>query len=96
MPLTDGRDIRRARRGRSGHAGEANAKAPKAVWPGVRGGRYKPLSPSEEQQVHETALLLLEELGLSQAIPSMIEKVSGAGGRLTGELILRWISFAAA
>ncbi|MBT3139783.1 methyltransferase [Phaeobacter gallaeciensis] len=53
------------------------------VWPGVLGARLKPLSPQEVALVEETALSLLETLGLSQAIPSMIEKVTAAGGTLT-------------
>jgi trimethylamine---corrinoid protein Co-methyltransferase len=53
------------------------------VWAGVLGARLKPLSPQEAALVEETALSLLETLGLSQAIPSMIEKVTAAGGALT-------------
>ncbi len=55
------------------------------VWPGVLGARLKPLSPQEVALVEETALSLLETLGLSQAIPSMIEKVTAAGGALTDD-----------
>lgn len=70
---------RRQRRGREGHADEI---LPAAVWPGVAGGRYRPLSDSEEAAVHEAALHLLETLGLSQAIPSMVDRVTARGGRL--------------
>lgn len=53
------------------------------VWPGVIGGRLKPLSTDEVALVEETALSLLETLGLSQATPSMIDKVTAAGGVLS-------------
>ncbi|WP_299284451.1 trimethylamine methyltransferase family protein [uncultured Tateyamaria sp.] len=56
-----------------------------AVWPGVIAGRFKPLSPDDVALVEETALSLLETLGLSQAIPSMIKKVTEAGGIYTDQ-----------
>lgn len=55
------------------------------VWPGVIGGRFRPLSDDEVALVEETALSLLETLGLSQAIPSMVDRVTAAGGTLTGD-----------
>lgn len=67
------------------------------VWPGVMAGRLKPLLPQEVTLVEGTALSLLSTLGLSQAIPSMIEKVTAAGGALTAdgrlqfpEELVRW------
>ena len=56
-----------------------------SVWPGVVGGRFKPLAPAEVDLIEEAALTLLETLGLSQAIPSMIEMVCGADGALSSE-----------
>lgn len=55
------------------------------VWPGVEGGRYKPLSRTEQDRIHTAVLDLLERVGLSQAIPSMVELVSARGGRLTDQ-----------
>lgn len=49
------------------------------------GGRYAPLSDVEAKTTHETALELLETLGLSQATPSMVEKVTACGGCLTDQ-----------
>lgn len=72
---------RRGRQERLKQTAEPEANPP--VWPGVLGGRLKPLSPQEVALVEETALSLLETLGLSQAIPSMITKVIDAGGALT-------------
>ena len=54
-----------------------------AVTPGMSGGRYRPLDPSEIAAVEEAVFHLLESLGLSQAIPSMVERVTARGGRLT-------------
>ncbi len=73
---------RRARRGRDGRGSDAPVRA---VWPGLAGGCYRPLSDAEERAVHEGAMHLLADLGLAQAIPSMIERVTAAGGSLTGD-----------
>ena len=54
----------------------------KAVKPGLPGGRYQPLSKAELERVHQAALDVLENIGLSQAIPSCIELVTQAGGKL--------------
>ena len=72
---------RRGRGKRSAKTEPENEKPP--VWPGVVGGRLKPLNEAEVSLVEETVLHLLETLGLSQAIPSMIEKVTAAGGSMT-------------
>ena len=74
---------RRGRKERHSQAEEPDKNPP--VWPGVIGGRLKPLAPEEVALVEETALSLLETLGLSQPITSMIEKVTGAGGQLTAD-----------
>ncbi len=72
---------RRGRRERLRQADAPDASPP--VWPGVLGGRLKPLSAGEVAFVEDTALSLLETLGLSQAIPAMVERVVSAGGTLT-------------
>ena len=71
---------RRGRKDRLNQATQPDANPP--VWPGVVGGRLKPLSPDEVLLVEEATLSLLETLGLSQATPSMIGKVTAAGGTL--------------
>ncbi len=75
----------RGKRGRRSHARQdaGRAEPERPVWAGVVGGRYRPLSDEEEAAVREAVLQLLETLGLSQAIPSMIEKVTDRGGTLT-------------
>ena len=72
---------RRGRKDRLNQVTEPDGTPP--VWPGVVGGRLKPLTPDEVQQVEEAVLMLLETLGLSQATPSMIKQVTAAGGTLT-------------
>jgi trimethylamine--corrinoid protein Co-methyltransferase len=51
----------------------------------VTGGRFKPLADTEVAAVEEAALHLLETLGLSQAIPSMVARVVSQGGRYTDD-----------
>ncbi len=57
----------------------------RAVQPGMEGGRYRPLTEPEVARIHRAALDVLETIGLSDAIPSCIELVTAAGGRLTDE-----------
>lgn len=73
------------RRGRKQRHRETNASAGAPVWPGVPGGRFKPLSEAEVDAVDTAALHLLATLGLSQAIPSMVDRVVAAGGRYTDD-----------
>ncbi|MEP1208133.1 MAG: trimethylamine methyltransferase family protein [Rhizobiaceae bacterium] len=74
------------RRGRKERLNQSSKPDPSPpVWSGVSGGQLKPLTPDEVQLVDEAALSLLETLGLSQAIPSMVDKVTKAGGRLSDD-----------
>jgi trimethylamine--corrinoid protein Co-methyltransferase len=57
----------------------------KPVRPGMSSGRYKPLTDAELSRIHEATLVTLESIGLQDAIPSCIEMVTKAGGRLSGE-----------
>ena len=76
---------RSRRRGREARieAESAPAEDNPPVWGGIEGGRFRPLSDADEAEVNEAVLSLLETLGLSQATPSMIEKVCAAGGSYT-------------
>ncbi len=76
---------RRRRARRKPPALEETGNLSPPVWPGVEGGRYRPLSDTDVIRLHDTVLDLLERIGLSQAIPSMIERVCAHGGRLTDE-----------
>ena len=68
-----GRDARRALRARPIPRDEA------AVRPGMVGGQYKPLKESDLERIHETALKLLETVGIGQAIPSCVEAMTARG-----------------
>jgi trimethylamine---corrinoid protein Co-methyltransferase len=61
-----------------------------AVGPGLAGGRYRPLAATEVERIHRAALDVLEQVGLSDAIPSCIEIVTAAGGMLGDDGRLRF------
>ncbi len=73
---------RSQRRGRKERLNSNDADERPPVWPGVVSGRLKPLSDDDISCVEESALSLLETLGLSQAIPSMQRLVCEAGGEM--------------
>jgi trimethylamine--corrinoid protein Co-methyltransferase len=68
-----GREARRAMRARPVPREEA------AVRPGMEGGRYKPLSDADMQRIHESALTVLETVGLANAIPSCVAALTAKG-----------------
>ena len=72
-----GRDARRAARA------TALPDHLRPVNPGMESGRYKPLSDSDIQQIHQTALRLLEEVGLADAPETGVELLTKAGCTLT-------------
>ncbi|MEM7293964.1 MAG: trimethylamine methyltransferase family protein [Pseudomonadota bacterium] len=76
---------RRGRKARTAQRSAPIAREARPVWPGVEGGRYHPLNDADVQQVHTTVLDLLERVGLSAAIPSMVERVCAAGGSITDD-----------
>ncbi|MEM7225378.1 MAG: trimethylamine methyltransferase family protein [Pseudomonadota bacterium] len=85
----DERPQRRGRRARMAERAQPIAIEERAVWPGVEGGGFRPLSEAEVKRIHATALDLLDQVGLDSAIPSMVQRITDAGGRLTdrGRLI---------
>ncbi len=83
--MTEARPTGRRRGGRA--ARQAERAAPlhedlRPVRPGLAGGRYLPLTEAEVVKIHQAALDVLETVGLCDAIPSCIEAVTAAGGRL--------------
>ncbi len=60
-------------------------KKSKSVRPGFVGGQYKPLTDREMERIHHTVLDVMENFGFAQAIPSMIEIVTAAGGWMTDD-----------
>ena len=83
----EARDVAPRRGGRSARRAERKdgaGKGPtKAIWPGITGGQYKPLRDEDVLAVHDTALRILEEVGMRDATPRCQETVANAGGKLT-------------
>ena len=48
----------------------------------MSGGLYKPLSDAQLKQVYETALELLEDVGMGTPVPEFIQVVTEAGGHM--------------
>lgn len=75
-----GRAARRSERSDGAGRGPTSA-----IWPGIEGGRYKPLDENAIMAVHETAMRILAEVGLRGATPRCVETVCAAGGNLTDD-----------
>ncbi|MCF8069129.1 MAG: trimethylamine methyltransferase family protein [Desulfobacterales bacterium] len=45
----------------------------KAIWPGIAGGAYKPLSNHDIKRIHSTALDVLENIGIAHPTPELLE-----------------------
>ncbi|MGI9646473.1 MAG: trimethylamine methyltransferase family protein, partial [Ilumatobacteraceae bacterium] len=74
---------RRRSGGRAGRIAEKARVVPvaeRAVRPGLDGGAYRPLSDADIQAIYDTALDLLENVGMGTAIPEFIQVVTEAGG----------------
>ncbi len=67
----------------------APREGPGPVRPGMEGGRLALLSASDMRRIHETALWLLAEVGVADALPSTVELVTARGGFLDGRGRLR-------
>jgi trimethylamine---corrinoid protein Co-methyltransferase len=52
------------------------------VWPGMEGGRYRPLSDIDVRRIHNAALDVLENIGMADAPPSGVELLTAAGAKL--------------
>ncbi len=75
--------VRRGRGARRAARREGAGSGPTAaIWPGIEGGRFLPLSPDAVRHVHDTALRILSEVGLAGASPRCIDTVRAAGGRV--------------
>ena len=84
---------RRRSGGRAGRIATRNAPAvahERPVSPGLRGGRYRPLSESQMQQIYDTALELLEDVGMGSPVPEFVEVVVDAGGSMDEHGRLRY------
>ncbi len=60
------------------------------VRPGLKGGKYEPLSPESVERIHQAALEALETIGLADAPPSGVEAMTNAGAILGDDGRLRF------
>ena len=49
------------------------ASGPSAVWPGLEGGRYRPLGENDMNNVHQAALTILEQTGIKDPTPELLD-----------------------
>lgn len=61
-----------------------------AIWSGILGGQYEPLTKTEIAMIDQTAMRILAEIGLKGATQKCIDVICTAGGELTddGRLLL--------
>ena len=52
---------------------------------GLPGGSFKPLTAEDVNQVHETAMRVIEEVGFQVNSEAVLERFRGAGARVDGE-----------
>ena len=86
-------EVRRRAGGRAARV--ALREAPLAVdtrpiRPGMSGGGFRPLSPGQVTDVIDAAYTMLEEFGMGQATPEIIQLVTAAGGRMDDSGRLRF------
>ncbi|GAB4578350.1 MAG: trimethylamine methyltransferase family protein [Anaerolineales bacterium] len=55
------------------------AVSSKPVWRGLKGESYKPLSEHDIEQIHHTALKVLENIGIANPIPELLDAIDGKG-----------------
>jgi trimethylamine--corrinoid protein Co-methyltransferase len=55
------------------------------VKPGLAGGHYKPLSDHDITRIHQTALTILEEIGMGNATPEIIETATAKGAFMSDQ-----------
>jgi len=65
------------RRGRKSR--QENTVLATAIKPGMPGGRYRPLTESDEKQIHQTILDVLENIGMADPIPLVKESALKRG-----------------
>ena len=73
-----GRAARRAERSEGAGLG-----ATSSIWPGIEGGRYRPISADGLALVHQTALRILAEVGVANASKRCIDTVVAGGGSVS-------------
>ena len=70
---------RRGRQARRTEREAARGRGGRAVWPGLVGGRYRPLSDADVESIHRAALRVLERVGMADTIPEVAEVALARG-----------------
>ena len=84
--MKSGRRMRSGREARKqARAGDAGSAPSPAIWSGIKGGNYRPLTGTDIEKIHATALRILEQIGLTSATPRCLDVVTRAGGALTDD-----------
>jgi len=68
----------------------AQQKRARVVWPGLPGGIYKPLSQRDVERIHESALHILERVGMGDATPEILELARAKGLEITSDGRIRF------
>jgi trimethylamine---corrinoid protein Co-methyltransferase len=96
-PSKGGRKPGAGRKGGRKSGGRAGRRALRAagtegmaVHPGMRGGAYKPLTERQIQRIHDMALTVLEDIGIGEPIPEILEYALPKGGILGPDGRLRF------
>ena len=90
MAITQEAPIRR-RAGRKARKEKREAATvSSAVWPGVEGGTYRPLSRRDMERINDTALTMLETIGMAAAIPEVVDAAAAKGCKLDSDGRLRF------
>src|SRR5215475_2785359 len=66
-------------------AARQSADSSRVVRPGLMGGQYRPLSDRDVQRIHDTALAVLEKIGVAEATPALQKLALERGCRLDSE-----------
>ncbi len=84
--MTDVQQATRARRrgaGRAARVAQRESAAPSpAIWPGIEGGKFLPLTQRDMEKVHDAALTILERTGLGDPTPELLDIVLPKGAVL--------------
>lgn len=74
---------KRRRGGRQGRLKmRADGPRQKPIWPGMEGGRFKPLNDHEVERIHHASLDILENIGIADPTDEWRDRVAAAGGTM--------------
>ena len=80
MTARENRRSRRSGLGREARLAKRKAASgPAAVWPGLAGGKYQPLSDSDMQKIHHAALAILERTGVKDPTQELLDELLPKG-----------------